>query len=184
MTRPIVNIEYNPEELDAITIRDVDTGSLVTILEIISPSNKADPFELANYIRKRDRALHNRVNVVEIDATRSVKRLVEDGRARNYPYHIAVHVPVQGSWLVGVEWGESLGRVALPLRAEIMPAELQEAYDFAYRQAAIAGTIYREGNYTEAELPFPSLLTGKQKAQALKLVQQWQDELRRLDHRE
>lgn len=180
MTRPILNIEYNPEELDALHIREAQSGNLVTIVEIISPSNKADPLELTNYIRKRDRALHNGVNVVEVDATRSVKRLVEDARARNYPYHIAVHVPIQGAWLVGVKWDEGLGRLALPLRGEVFPIELQDAYNLAYQDAAIAATIYREGNYVEAELPFPSLLTGRQKVDALEQVRQWQDELKRL----
>lgn len=180
MTRPILNIGYDPEELDAISIRDVDSGNLVTIVEIISPSNKADPFELTNYVLKRDRALHNGVNVVEVDITRSVKRLVENEHARNYPYHIAVHVPMQGSWLVGIEWDESLGTIALPLRGEVILADLQHAYDIGYQQASTAGHIYYEGNYVEAELPFPSLLTGKQKAQALEQVRRWQDELKRL----
>jgi hypothetical protein len=45
------------------------SGELVTVIEIISPSNKGDG--RAAYVAKRDRYLDGAINVVEIDLTRS-----------------------------------------------------------------------------------------------------------------
>jgi hypothetical protein len=40
--------------------------------------------------------------------------------------------------------------------------------------------MYSEGHYTEANLPFPSLLTEQQRRDALRAVEVWQEELMRL----
>jgi hypothetical protein len=117
---------------------------------------------------------------MEIDPTRSVKRLLHDVLVTTYAYHVAVYLPQQVPRVIGVEYGEPLKRVALPLRGEVVPMELQAAYDFAYRQASVAGHIHSEGRYTEGNLPFPTLLTEDQRREALTTVENWQTELARL----
>jgi hypothetical protein len=82
--------------------------------------------------------------------------------------------------LIGVELGAALKRCALPLRAEVLPVELQAAYDHAYQQTSLAGHIQAETQYRADTLPFPSLLTPDQHKIIMNTVQTWQSELKRL----
>ena len=52
-------------------IHDVETGTLVTVLEILSPFNKIHPQGLEDYIKKRTRIFGSRTNLVEIDLLRA-----------------------------------------------------------------------------------------------------------------
>jgi hypothetical protein len=65
-------------------------------------------------------------------------------------------------------------------RGDAIPVETQTTYDHAYHLAAIAGHIQHEGRYTEADLPFPSLLTDQQRKIALEQAQMWQQRLLQL----
>ena len=52
-------------------IHDVETGTLVTVLEILSPFNKVHAQGREEYINKRIRVLGSRTNLVEIDLLRA-----------------------------------------------------------------------------------------------------------------
>jgi hypothetical protein len=52
-------------------IHDVATGSLVTVLEILSPANKIHPNGRKKYVRRRDRLFESQANLVEIDLLRA-----------------------------------------------------------------------------------------------------------------
>jgi Protein of unknown function (DUF4058) len=52
-------------------IHDVETGTLVTVLEILSPANKIHAQGREEYIRKRERIFRSRTNLVEIDLLRA-----------------------------------------------------------------------------------------------------------------
>ncbi len=52
-------------------IHDVETGTLVTVLEILSPFNKIHPQGREEYIKKRTRIFGSRTNLVEIDLLRA-----------------------------------------------------------------------------------------------------------------
>jgi hypothetical protein len=52
-------------------IHDVETGTLVTVLEILSPFNKIHPQGREDYIKKRTRIFGSRTNLVEIDLLRA-----------------------------------------------------------------------------------------------------------------
>jgi hypothetical protein len=54
-------------------IHDVETGILVTVLEILSPFNKIHTEGRADYIKKRMRVLQSRTSLVEIDLLRAGK---------------------------------------------------------------------------------------------------------------
>jgi hypothetical protein len=179
LAEPGLVIDFEAPELHAIYVTDFSTGDLVTIVEIVSPSNKEQP-KMSEYWAGRDRLIHKGINIVEIDPTRSVQHLLQDVLVATYAYHIAVYLPQQLPRVIGIDFGEPLKRVALPLRGEVVPMELQAAYDFAYQQSLIAGHMYSEGQYTEAHLPFPSLLTEQQRRDALSAVETWQQELVRL----
>ncbi|MDX1993886.1 MAG: DUF4058 family protein [bacterium] len=161
--------------LQAIHIRQ---GSLVTVVELISPANKEKPSEIQQYRMRRERLLVEKgVNIVEIDLTRSIKRAVHDPLINDFPYHVMVYVPAQAPRLIGIEWGKPLPRIALPLRAEVIPVDLQTAYSRAYQLLTIAGQINDEERYTDDELPFPSVFSDGQRQQLLETVTQWQAEL-------
>lgn len=177
---PGVTVERPESDQQAIYIRDIEDRQLVTVIEVISPSNKSSSLDIADYDERRERALRHGVNVVEIDPSRSVKRLLRDVIVQTYAYHTAVHLPGQLTRVIGSDFGEPLKRVALPLRGEVIPMELQDAYDFAYQQVSIAGQIYSDGGYTEDNLPFPSLLTEPQRREAMQAVLAWIEQLEHL----
>lgn len=177
---PGVILEGQPPELDALVIQAGATGELVTIIEIVSPRNKHDDAQIGDYRARRERLLQRGVNVVEFDLTRSVKRLTVDALVDTYPYHVALHLYDQSPRLVGVAFGEPLKRVALPLRAEVVPADLEDAYRLAYRQTSLAWHIHTETQYAENALPFPSLLTTAQRDTLLKRARTWQEKLSEL----
>ncbi len=179
LAEPGLAIDFELPELDAIYVRDFKSGDLVTIVAIVSPSNKEQPV-ISEYGERRDRLIRGGINIVEIDPTRSVKRLLQDALVATFAYHVAVYLPQQLPRVIGVDFGQPLKRVALPLRGEVVPMELQAAYDFAYQQSSIAGHIHSEDSYTEAKLPFRSLLTEEQSKEALRAVETWQQELARL----
>ncbi|MDX1991435.1 MAG: DUF4058 family protein [bacterium] len=162
-------------DLEALYIREQNTGELVTVLEIVSPGNKSDMHEIASYQARRSRLfLEWGVHLVEMDLTRSVKRLTQNSVTRWYPYHVAVFLADATLRVIGVELDQPLPRVALPLRGEVIAVELQEIYERAYRKAKTAWRIQQDGAYGEANLPFPSTLTDDQRRDALDAVARWQ----------
>lgn len=66
-----------------------DGLKVVTILEILSPWNKASREGRAQYMRKRDEVINSYTNLVEIDLLRAGQRFVQT-RADNYHYTILV----------------------------------------------------------------------------------------------
>jgi len=168
-------------EPDAIHITHRATGDLVTIVEIISPRNKDRSGDMWEYIERRNRLIYSKgVNVVELDLTRSIKRLTQDILAETYAYHIAIYMSDQKPRFIGINFGEMLKRFALPLRHEVVGVETQLAYDNAYQQAYIASHIELDNHYSDSELPFPSLLTDAQIHEAKDAVLHWREELKRL----
>jgi len=180
LAEPGIAIEWNIPDLHAIYIRDIESNDLVTIVEVVSPSNKIEQQEIADYRERRERMIRKGINVMEIDPTRSVKRLLQDVTVATYAYHTAVYLPGQIPRVIGTDFGTPLKRVALPLRGEVVPMELQAAYDFAYQQASIAGQIYSDTHYTLAELPFPSLLNEKQRITTKEKADAWAVQLETL----
>lgn len=167
--------------LQAIHISEQETGRLTTIIEIISPNNETRPTAIADYRARRERLiLEQGVNVVEVDATRSVKWMLNADIAAQYPYHVAIFMPGDSPRIIGVNWNSRLHRIAVPLRVTAIAAELQRAYDYAYQQVTFALQIHESGHYIEALLPFPTLLTDEQRDADLKAVATWQAELARL----
>jgi Protein of unknown function (DUF4058) len=161
-------------ELEALHIRDGRSGDLVTIVEIVSPSNKTDDLEIAQYqARRRSLFLTVGVNVVEVDLTRSVKRLLINSETRRAPYHVAIFLPADPARVIKIGWGERLPRIALPLRAEAVPCELHEAYANAYATLMTAWHIEHDGRYTAEQLPFSSTIDEAELPRLLSALQTW-----------
>jgi hypothetical protein len=159
----------------------MDTGQLVTVIEIISPRNKTHRQDILRYKEQREHVfLKQMVNVVEIDATRSVKRLIVHELTRGYPYHTAIYLPGEMPRILENSFEDILKPFALPLGGEVLRVEPQQAYNRAYQRGVIAGLIMDEDRYTESELPFPSTLTDTQKETALQAIEAWQAQLEKL----
>ena len=169
---PGTAITWNRPELDAIFIRDED-GQLVTVLEVVSPSNKTDESTMHDYRLRRDRLLQQGVHTIEVDPTRSVKRLLEDTVVRTCAYHTAIYIAGDTPRILGNDALQPLRTFALPLANEVMPLETQDIYDHAYQQASVAAQIRNRKQYTAAHLPFPSLLTPKQHNDMTERLQAW-----------
>lgn len=170
-------------DIQALHIHSRQTGDLVTIIEIISPRNKTEPDLVAQYRERRERLIVEKgVNVVEIDLTRSNKRLLDTGLATNHAYHVAIFLPARSPRIIGMDVDYPLKRIAIPLRGEVIGLELQSAYTDAYQLATIAGHIDHEGHYTADHLPYPTLLTETQKAIAIDLARTWKEALERLEN--
>jgi hypothetical protein len=168
-------------DLQSIHIKHIDSGRLIAVIEIVSPNNKTKDAVITDYRLRRERLLLDKgINIVEIDPTRSVKHLMKINIVQQYAYHIAVYLPGDSPRFIGLQFEQPLSRVALPLRTEAIPMELQAAYDYAYRQVVIAGQITSDGRYDEDFLPFPSLLTDAQRQSSLDTLNTWKMELKRL----
>ena len=173
-----VSVLDEEPELEALHIRELETGDLVTVVEFISPRNKINPGEMQTYREQReDLFLNQGVNVVEIDATRSLRRLL---RAADHAYHIAIFLPGQLPRMLVSEFAEPLKPFALPLRAEAIRVEPQLIYEQAYQRGSIAGLMHTETDYAADALPFPSTLTSAQQQAALEAVTQWRAALEQL----
>lgn len=123
------------DEESAIFIREAETERLVTVLEILSYSNKTSGAEKrARYLLKRQQLLNSGVHLVEIDLLRWGRRVVE--ALPDQPYHILVsradEQPRSRVWSFGLN--EAIPPTPVPLIEpdEYVPLPLQEAYATIY----------------------------------------------------
>jgi hypothetical protein len=83
-------------------IRDAARGRLVTVIEVLSPTNKLRRPGRKQYLRKRDRIFNSRTSLVEIDLLRAGK-----------PMPIEIPNPVQGEYRILLSRGKSRPRARL-----------------------------------------------------------------------
>jgi hypothetical protein len=168
-------------DFEALHIHDMQTGQLITVIEIISPRNKTYLPEMTLYqIQRSTLFLARGVHVVEIDLTRSIKHLLQHPLIQHTAYHTAIFLPNHLPRVVVYDVLQPIKPFALPLRNEVLPVNLQHAYDTAYQRGALAGLILRETDYALEELPFPSLLTEVQQHTLMQSVQAWKTRLAEL----
>lgn len=180
LAEPGVLLLADEPHQQAIYVKEQATGDLVTVVEIVSPHNKTEPAAILHYRQRRERLIGRGVNVVEIDLTRSVKRLFDDTSTHSYPYHAVIYHAYDEMWFIGIAQGDSLPRIALPLRQAVVPMTVQTAYQHAYQVAGIAVQIEEAHHYDSQHLPFPSTLSDAERQAVQVAVQQWQTELQHL----
>jgi len=72
-----------------VEIRDVEHRQLVTVIEVLSPTNKrGDGYK--EYLDKRDRILRSTTHLIEIDLLRKGRRVPMQGTLPSVPYFIFV----------------------------------------------------------------------------------------------
>lgn len=176
-----LGIEIGVPDLNALFIREMSSRDFVTIFEIISPYSKIDNASIQAYLQQRDQWIGKKdVQFVELDLTRSEKRLDKRISGNPHAYNVTVYVK-DVPHVYFIDYAHTLPRIALPLRNEVIAIELQTLYHAAYQQAFVAHNMLKDNFYTEANLPFPSLLTEVQIQDALETVDRWQEELKRLE---
>ena len=100
-------------------VRGVDDGLVVTVIEILSPSNKRGGEGRRDYLRKRRTILGSLTSLIEIDLLRSGERMPVVGMRPESDYEI----------LIGRSWERSRARLVLfSLRDRIpeFPVPLRE----------------------------------------------------------
>lgn len=84
-----VPMEEETEE-NYLEVREVKTGKLITVIEVLSPVNKSHPEGREEYIEKRNQILRTRTNLVEIDLLRDGQPMMVFGADAKTHYRILV----------------------------------------------------------------------------------------------
>lgn len=140
-----------------IEIRERGGGKVITVVEFLSPSNKAGGEGQKLYLQKQKEVLHSTTNLVEIDLVRSGQRIIAFPEHRIPPQHRNDHlVCVRCAWserareLYALPLRERLPAIPIPLRASDRPVllDLQALLDQCYHNGR-----YDDIDYSEPPIP-------------------------------
>ena len=124
-----------------IEIRERGGGKVITVIEVLSPANKAGGEGQKLYLQKQRDILHSDSNLVEIDLLRSGQRVMAFPEHRILPerrrdYFVCVRCAWSGHQreLYGLPLRERLPTISIPLRQSDQPArlDLQSLLDQCY----------------------------------------------------
>ena len=173
MTRPVHLTELSePISERSIEILDLKTGGrVITVLEFVSPTNKAPGNGLKQYRQKQEECYAAKVSLVEVDLTRGERALLCHRWATARQYESTYQVSVwRGAWasevdLYPIGLREQLPVISIPLR----PGEPDATLDLQ----AILTECYANARYDRtvdyAKPPQPPL-EGEDAAWARELV--------------
>jgi Protein of unknown function (DUF4058) len=145
-------------------IRDCRDRRLVTVIELLSPTNKAAGPDREQYLGKRGQLLSSSAHFVEIDLLRGGPRMPFGTPEPSCAYYVLVSRmegrPNAGIWPIGLR--DSLPVVRIPVRAPDADAQLdlQSALHHVYDAARYENYIY-EGT-PEPELSEEDALWARQ----------------------
>lgn len=150
-----VRIHTDPFQHRFVEIRDAERGhKLITLIEIVSPTNKRPGPDRRTYEAKQEEVLSSDANLIELDLLRSGRRLlpypdleaIVESLAPDYLVLLNRSALREGNWmdytLYPVQVRESLPCIPIPLAGEDPDVllDLQVA----------ANRVYREGPYARA----------------------------------
>lgn len=122
-------------------IKDIDSGHVVTVVELLSPANKQAGEDRDAFLAKRNDYLANRTNIVEIDLLRAGERLPlgkPTPPATDYYVLVcrAVDFPKTALWPFSIR--DSLPEIAVPLnpRDGYVTLPLQTCFETSYDQGS------------------------------------------------
>ena len=126
-------------------VRDRRTRQVVTVIEILSPTNKDAGPDRDSYLAKREQLLGGGVNLVEIDLLRGGPRMpIEDAPDTDYCVVVAeaTSLPKAGVWPIGLR--DPLPTIPIPLADGDPPArlDLQRPLHDVYDAAGYADFLY------------------------------------------
>jgi hypothetical protein len=128
-----------------LVIRDTRAHEVVTVIELLSPSNKEPGKDRDRYLDKRVEVLDSGTSFVEIDLLRGGQRMPMEGLPACDYYALVSRTwerPGMGLWPVGLR--DPLPTVPIPLRrGEVEPlVALKPVLDRTYDEAGYAYRIY------------------------------------------
>ena len=150
--------DHDIEKHSYVEIRDRQSHDLVTMIEVLSPSNKHYGPNREQYMSKRALLLHSHVSVVEIDLLRGGPRLPLTG-VPPCDYCMMVSRPAMRpevqAWAVSLR--DRLPTIPIPLSGSVPDAtlNLQELLHEVYDAAGYEDYLY-------GSLPEPLLSEGEQ----------------------
>jgi hypothetical protein len=150
----ILELEVEPHTETYLTIVDAEGGELVTVIEVLSPTNKLPGEDREQYRRKRSELVTSHVNVVEIDLIRAgswqelLMPYVAPPRGKS-TYRVVtrrVH-PKQRAELYPISLRQRLPIIRIPLRAndQDVPLDLQSLFE----------QVYENGRYDRSRYASP-----------------------------
>ena len=138
-----------------IRLIDATDRSVVTVIELLSPSDKLPKIDRSHYLAKRDEYMAAGANVVEIDLLRKGHRVPlgdPDPPAADYYILVsrAVAYPAAEVWGFNVQ--EKIPTFPIPLKPDHdpIPFDLRACLDHAYDAADYGGQIDYTGPPTPA----------------------------------
>ena len=142
----VVDIQNMETGLNSVEICDRNGDEIVTVIEILSPSNKFAGDDRAAYLEKRAEILRTKANLVELDLLRGGPKLPSRGMTK-CDYHILVsrasNRPQAAVWPFQLK--DPFPRFLVPLRPTEEPVELnlKPILDRLYDNADYARFLYR-----------------------------------------
>ncbi len=140
-----VRLTVDEERLSFIRILDRETRDVVTVIELLSPSNKDSSQDRSQYLGKRERVLESAAHLVELDLLRGGRRPPIDGQP-DCDYCVMVSRaemrPRVELWPFRLR--DRLPPIPVPLRAPDPDAvlDLQAVLDRVYDAAGYEDYIY------------------------------------------
>jgi hypothetical protein len=134
------------ERQSFLEVRDRHSREVITVVELLSPSNKATGSDREQYLAKRRQLVTSRVHLVEIDLLRGGPRLPLQNLPECDYYALisrAAERPRVGVWPVRLR--DRLPEIPIPLRAGEAEAklDLQAVLNRVYDAAAYEDYIYQ-----------------------------------------
>jgi hypothetical protein len=129
-----------------LVLRDRQTLRIVTLIELLSPTNKRAGSEgRAQYLDKREEILQSRTSLVELDLLRGGLRMPMQGRLPSGDYFALIRRGWQRRRAAVYAWTlrDKLPPIPIPLQkdeAEPM-LDLQAAFDLSYDRAAYQDSL-------------------------------------------
>lgn len=146
VAEPIITTTLLEEEIheQCLRILDVHDRSVVTVIEVLSPTNKVQGSEgRKNYHEKRVEILNSPCHLVEIDLLRKGARFLRSDFLLHADYH--VHVSKAEMRPKGMLWAirlpQRLPVIQIPLRGNDpdVNVDLQSVFDIGYDRAGYDG---------------------------------------------
>jgi hypothetical protein len=137
-----------------LVLRDRETLRIVTLIELLSPTNKRAGSEgREKYLDKREEILQSRTNLVELDLLRGGQRLPLQGDLPRAEYYALVRRGWRRRRAAVYAWTlqQKMPPIPIPLQNdELEPTlDLQAAFDLSYDRAAYQDSL----DYSQALQP-------------------------------
>ncbi|HEX4589557.1 MAG TPA: DUF4058 family protein, partial [Gemmataceae bacterium] len=123
--RPVTLVAVDVERVPFVEIRDRRNRRLVTIIELLSPSNKNPGPDRDHYVNKRNRTLASPTNLVEIDLLRGGPRMpLAEKVGGDYGILVSRYTDRPKAEWYAVGLREPIPKVPVPMAEEHLPLVL------------------------------------------------------------